>query len=128
MRRRFRRVALAITAVAVVAIAGGVTRLPPKKVLPPTVPVGTSGGRTFVEPISLSSTDRIDFRLPATAFTVGFGLLASRTRRRQDTKGGQQQIQGPGRAKIEKFSLFANFSFFHISTAIRTTCGKVVSG
>jgi hypothetical protein len=29
-------------------------------------------------------------------------------------------LEGP---KIEKFSLFANFSFFHISTAIRTTCG-----
>jgi hypothetical protein len=57
----------------------------------------SSGGRTFAEPISLSSTDRIDFRLPATALTIGFGLLASRTRRRQDTKGRPDKIQGPAR-------------------------------
>jgi hypothetical protein len=68
-------------------------RNPDQKVLPPAVPVGTSGGRTFAEPISLSSTDRIDFRLPATALTIGFGLLASRTRRRGDTTGGQGNFQ-----------------------------------
>jgi hypothetical protein len=65
-----------------------------KKVLPPAVPVGTSGGRTFAEPISLSSTVRIDFRLPATALTIGFGLLASRTRRKEDNKVVPSEIQG----------------------------------
>jgi hypothetical protein len=76
-------------------LEGRLTREPDhKKVLPPAVPVGTSGGRTFAEPISLSSTDRIDFRLPATALTIGFGLLASRTRRKEDNTVGPPEIQG----------------------------------
>ncbi len=66
-----------------------------KKVLPPTVPESTSGGRTFAEPISLSSTDPADFRLPATAFAIGFDLVASRTRRRQDTKGQRPGVARP---------------------------------
>jgi hypothetical protein len=58
------------------------------------VPEGTSGGRTFAEPITLSSTDPVDFRLPATVLAIDFVLLASRTRRRKETKGRPGEIQG----------------------------------
>jgi hypothetical protein len=74
------------------------------------MPVGTSGGRTFVEPIPLPSTDPIDFRLPATALKIGFDLLASRTRRRQDTKARSSRIQEGSRA--EKWELFAICKLF----------------
>ena len=83
-----------------------------KKVLPPTMPVGTSGGRTFAEPITLPSTDRIDFRLPATALTIGFDLLASRTRRRQETTARQSEFQGGSRANDEEVLAICNLFFF----------------
>ena len=55
----------------------------------------SSGGRTFAEPISLSSTDPADFRLPATASAIGFDLVASRTRRTRETRGRVGPLQGP---------------------------------
>jgi hypothetical protein len=64
--------------------------------------VGTSGGRTFAEPITLSSTDRVDFPLPGTALAIDFNLLASRTRRRQDNTVGLGKFQGLSTAENRK--------------------------
>jgi hypothetical protein len=76
--------------------------------------------RSFAEPVSLSSTDPGDFRLPATALGICLVLLALRARRRGETRAGAHVLQGPG---LHNFTLFAPFSFFHISTAMRPTCG-----
>jgi hypothetical protein len=76
----------------------------------------SSGGRTFAEPIPLSSTDRIDFRLPATALTICFVLLASRTRRRRETRGTQGEIQGvrgPQRREVLALCKLFFFPHFH---------------
>ncbi len=79
--------------------------------------------RSFAEPVSLSSTDPGDFRLPATALRNSFNLLAFRARRRGDTTAGPPEMQGP---RSDNFMLFAKKSVFHISTAIRPTCGQLV--
>jgi len=85
-----------------------------KKVLPPSVPEGTFGGRTFAEPITLSSTDLVDFRLPATVLGIDFVLPASRTRRRTETRGSQGEIQGfAGVKKREVLALCKLFFFPH---------------
>ena len=76
--------------------------------------------RSFAEPVSLSSTDPGDFRLPATALGICFTLVALRARRREDTRGGARSVQDP---ELHNFTLFALFSFFHISTAVGPTCG-----
>ena len=76
--------------------------------------------RSFAEPVSLSSTDPGDFRLPATALGICFTLLALRARRRGDTRADARATQDP---YLNNFALFAPFSFFHISTAMRPTCG-----
>jgi hypothetical protein len=76
----------------------GTTNPVTKKVLPP------GGGRTFVESISLSSTDLADFRLPATASVIGFGLLASRTRRTGDTTDRQRDFQDPSGTKFAQLA------------------------
>jgi len=85
-----------------------------KKVLPPSVPEGTFGGRTFAEPITLPSTDLVDFRLPATVPGIDFVLPASRTRRRRETRGSRGQIQGlSGVKKREVLALCKLFFFPH---------------
>jgi len=85
-----------------------------KKVLPPSVPEGTFGGRTFAEPITLSSTDLVDFRLPATVLGIDFVLPASRTRRRTETRGSQGEIQDfAGVKKREVLALCKLFFFPH---------------
>jgi hypothetical protein len=61
------------------------------------MPESTSGGRTFAESISLSSTCPADFRLPATASATGFNLLAPRARRMGDTRARPGPVQGPPR-------------------------------
>jgi hypothetical protein len=76
--------------------------------------------RSFAEPVSLPSTAPSDFRLPATALRIGFALLALRARRRGDTRAGACSLQDPEK---RNFTLFALFSFFHISTAMGPTCG-----
>jgi hypothetical protein len=76
--------------------------------------------RSFAEPVSLSSTDPGDFRLPATALGICFALLALRARRRGDIRADVRALQDPD---SNNFALFAPFSFFHISTAMRPTCG-----
>jgi hypothetical protein len=43
--------------------------------------VDAFGPKKFAEPVSLSSTVSADFRLPATAFGLGFDLLALCARR-----------------------------------------------
>ena len=75
----------------------------------------SSGGRTFAEPISLSSTDPVDFRLPATALTIGFVLLASRTRRRQDTKVRSKALQGVETQKVRSLQTFLFSTFPQLS-------------
>jgi hypothetical protein len=59
------------------------------------MPESTSGGRTFAESISLSSTCPADFRLPATASATGFDLLAPRARRMGDTRDRPGGLQDP---------------------------------
>jgi hypothetical protein len=65
-----------------------------KKELPP------GGGSSFAESVSLSSTVPADFRLPATASGIGFGLLASRARRMRETRDRRGELQDP---QIETF-------------------------
>jgi hypothetical protein len=85
----------------------------------------------WAPPVAELSPSRLRFR-PPIALTFAFRLRPSRSAStysrpvldagrtlrpaRASFKGGQERI-------MRKFSLFANFSFFHISTAIRATCG-----
>ena len=85
----------------------------------------------WAPPVAELSPSRLRFR-PPIALTFAFRLRPSRSastysrpvldagRRlrpaRASFKGGQVRM-------MRKFSLFATFSFFHISTAIRATCG-----
>jgi hypothetical protein len=94
-----------------------------KKDLPPTVPCSTSGGRSFAEPISLSSTVPVDFRLPATALEIGFDLLASRTRRRRDITGGLGEIQGGSRPEMSEVLALCKLFFFPHFHSHPCNCG-----
>jgi hypothetical protein len=85
----------------------------------------------WAPPVAELSSSRFRFR-PPFALTFAFRLRPSRSASaysRPVLDAGRtlrvttSRFKGPEGPKIEKFSLFANFSFFHISTAIRTTCG-----
>jgi hypothetical protein len=67
--------------------------------------------RSFAEPVSLSSTDPGDFRLPATALRVGFDLLALRARRRGDTRAGSAEMQA-SRTTTSRYLQKNQFSTF----------------
>ena len=60
---------------------------------------------SFAEPVTLSSADPTDFPLPGTAARICFDLLASRARRRRESREeGKRMQEGPG----EFFPQFAN--------------------
>ena len=72
--------------------------------------------RSFAEPITLSSTDPGDFRLPATALRICFVLPASRTRRREETREHVGEMQGPQATEKRLFPAICkriNFPHFH---------------
>jgi hypothetical protein len=82
-------------------------------------------------PVAELSPSRFRFR-PPIALTFAFRLRPSRStstysRPVLDAGGRLRAVKARFKAsqrrKSEKLSLFANFSFFHISTAIRTICG-----
>src|SRR5438874_5004412 len=69
------------------------------------------GPKKFAEPVSLSSTASADFRLPATAFGLGFDLLALRARRKWESNVSSKRIKGSKEvvAAICGFFLFQHF-------------------
>jgi hypothetical protein len=73
---------------------------------------GPRRGPSFAEPITLSSTDPVDFRLPATAPEIDFDLLASRTRRRRDTRAGDDRMQGDSAAETGEVHAICKLFFF----------------
>src|SRR5438094_10632691 len=73
--------------------------------------VTRTGPKKFAEPVSLSSTASADFRLPATAFGLGFDLLALRARRKWESNVSSKRIKGSKEvvAAICGFFLFQHF-------------------
>jgi len=53
------------------------------------------GPKKFAGPVSLSSTVSTDFRLPATAFGLGFDLLALCARRKRKSNAFANRVKGP---------------------------------
>src|SRR5207244_194659 len=72
--------------------------------------VDAFGPKKFAEPVSLSSTASADFRLPATAFGLGFDLLALRARRKEESNVSSQAVKGPNQAMA---AICGNFIFQH---------------
>src|SRR5919201_5896307 len=84
-----------------------------------TTPWSIEGGRrctigwdhSFAEPVSLSSPVCTDLRLPATASTHGFDLLAFRARRKRQTRrsqGGVQEVMVTSKPQFAEIS-FSTF-------------------
>jgi hypothetical protein len=90
--------------------------------------------RSFAEPVSLSSTDPGDFRLPATALRVGFDLLALRARRRGDIRAGSVEMQASGAttSRYLQKNQFSTFPQLYVQpvdkVASRCGRGRSVSG
>jgi hypothetical protein len=68
------------------------------------------GPKKFAEPVSLSSTASADFRLPATAFGLGFDLLALRARRKTQSNVLDRPVKG---SKKTMAAICGNFFFQH---------------
>jgi hypothetical protein len=69
-----------------------------------------AGPKKFAEPVSLSSTASADLRLPATAFGLGFDLLALRARRKWESNDFRKRVKG---SKKDVPAICGNFLFQH---------------
>jgi hypothetical protein len=58
----------------------------------------------FAEPVSLSSTALADFPLPGRALELGFDLLGSRARRKQQSMGAEGALQGVAQTQTSQFA------------------------
>ena len=74
-----------------------------------------AGPKKFAEPVSLSSTASADFRLPATAFGLGFDLLALCARRKRQSSVSGERFKGPER---DLAAICGNFLFQHFHSQI----------
>jgi hypothetical protein len=68
--------------------------------------------KKFAEPVSLSSTASADFRLPATAFGLGFDLLALRARRKSQSNVSSKPVKGSKKVVAAICGVFL-FQHFH---------------
>ena len=69
-----------------------------------------AGPKKFAEPVSLSSTASADLRLAATAFGLGFDLLALRARRKRESNVSSKRVKGSKKAMA---AICGNFLFQH---------------
>src|SRR5439155_3201914 len=69
-----------------------------------------AGPKKFAEPVSLSSTASADLRLAATAFGLGFDLLALRARRKRESNVSSKRVKGSKQATA---AICGNFFFQH---------------
>src|SRR3954467_8980241 len=81
------------------------------------------GPRKFAGPVSLSSTVSTDFRLPATAFGLGFDLLALCARRKRESNGLPKRVKGPKKERGRNlrsfpFSTFPQRFFQLVETSV----------
>src|SRR5262249_44818714 len=58
----------------------------------------------FAEPVSLSSTALADFPLPGRALELGFDLLGSRARRKEESMGAGAASQGVASTRTPQFA------------------------
>src|SRR3954447_6339871 len=86
------------------------------------------GQKKFAGPVSLSSTVSTDFRLPATAFGLGFDLLALCARRKRESNGLDKRVKGPKKNVAAICEVFLFQHFHSVSSNLWRRLWKGTSG